>query len=34
LKTVRPYEYKDAATLLADFWSALDAVLREKGIVP
>ena len=33
LKTVRPYEYKDAATLLADFWSAVDAVLREKGIV-
>jgi len=34
LKTVRPYEYKDAATLLADFWSAVDAVLREKGIMP
>jgi uncharacterized protein DUF6516 len=34
LKSVRPYEYKDAATLLADFWSAVDAVLREKGIVP
>jgi len=33
-KTVHPYEYKDAATLLADFWSAVDAVLREKGIVP
>ena len=33
LKTVRPYKYKDAATLLADFWSAVDAVLREKGIV-
>jgi hypothetical protein len=34
LKTAPPYEYKDAATLLADFWSAVDAVLREKGIVP
>src|SRR5580700_1343391 len=34
LKMVRPYEYKDAASLLADFWSAVDAVLREKGIVP
>lgn len=33
-KAVRPYQYKDAATLLADFWSAVDAVLREKGIVP
>jgi hypothetical protein len=34
LETVRPYEYKDAATLLADFWAVVDAVLREKGIVP
>jgi hypothetical protein len=33
-KAVRAYPYKDAATLLADFWSAVDAVLREKGIVP
>jgi hypothetical protein len=33
VKTVRPYEYKDAASLLADFWSAVDAVLRGKGIV-
>jgi len=33
LKTVRPYEYKDAAGLLADFWLAVDAILREKGIV-
>jgi len=33
LKAVRPYAYKDAATLLADFWTAVDAVLREKGIV-
>jgi hypothetical protein len=33
LKTVRPYEYKDAASLLADFWSAVDAVLRGKGIM-
>ena len=33
LKTIRPYEYKDAATLLADFWRLVDAVLREKGIL-
>jgi hypothetical protein len=33
LTAVRPYKYKDPATLLADFWSAVDAVLREKGIV-
>jgi hypothetical protein len=34
LKAARPYQYKDAATLLADFWTAVDAVLREKRIVP
>src|SRR5689334_19332304 len=32
LKTVRPYEYRDAATLLADFWADVDAVLRERGV--
>jgi len=32
LKTVRPYEYRDAAALLADFWAAVDAILRERGI--
>lgn len=34
LKTVRPYDYKDAATLLADFWDQVDSVLREKGVLP
>jgi hypothetical protein len=34
LKTVRAYEYQDAATLLADFWTTVDAVLREKGVIP
>ena len=34
LKAVRPYEYQDAATLLADFWKTVDAVLREKGVIP
>jgi hypothetical protein len=33
MTAVRPYKYKDAATLFADFWSAVDTVLREKGIV-
>ena len=33
LKTVRPYEYKDAATLLADFWTEVEAVLRERGVM-
>ncbi len=34
LKAVRPYDYQDAATLLADFWKTVDAVLREKGVIP
>lgn len=33
LKTVKPYEYSDAATLLGDFWDEVFAVLREKGVV-
>jgi hypothetical protein len=31
-KLVRPYEYRDAATLLADFWIQVDAVLKERGV--
>jgi len=27
LQTTRPYDYRDAATLLADFWTEVDAVL-------
>ncbi len=34
LKVVRRYEYEDAATLIADFWKTVDAVLREKGVIP
>ena len=34
LRTIRSYEYHDAATLLADFWSTVDAVLRERGVIP
>jgi hypothetical protein len=33
LRTIRPYEYQDAATLLADFWQTVDAVLRERGVI-
>jgi hypothetical protein len=33
LRTIRPYEYRDAATLLADFWTTVDAVLRERGVI-
>lgn len=33
LKTVRPYEYRDAAMLLADFWTEAEAVLRERAVM-
>lgn len=33
LKTIRPYDYQDAATLLVDFWTMVDAVLRERGMI-
>ena len=32
-RSVRPYEYRDARTLLADFWNTVDAVLREIGVI-
>ena len=32
LKTVRPYEYRDAATLLDDFWAVVVAVCQEMGV--
>jgi hypothetical protein len=34
LRTVRPYDYADAVTLLADFWAEVDAVLKERGVLP
>ena len=34
LRTIGAYEYRDAATLLADFWTTVDAVLRERGVIP
>lgn len=34
MRTVKPYDYQDAASLLADFWAVVDAVLREKGVIP
>jgi hypothetical protein len=33
LRTVRAYEYSDAAALLGDFWAEVDSVLREKGVL-
>lgn len=34
LMRVRPYDYKDAAALIEDFWKTVDEVLRERGSVP
>ncbi|RIK95175.1 MAG: hypothetical protein DCC73_01990 [Proteobacteria bacterium] len=34
LRTVKPYDYRDAATLLGDFWTMVDAVLRDRGVIP
>jgi hypothetical protein len=34
IRTVRAYEFRDAATLLADFWAEVDAVLKERGVKP
>ena len=34
LRTIGPYDYKDAATLLEDFWTEVDAVLKERGSIP
>jgi hypothetical protein len=34
IRTVKPYEYRDAAALLADFWTEVDAVLKERGVLP
>ena len=34
LRTIRAYDYQDAATLLADFWTEVDEVLKERGSLP
>ncbi len=34
LRTVKPYDYQDAGALLADFWSEVDGVLKERGVTP
>ena len=34
MRTVRPYEYKDAPTLLGDSWTELATVPREVGAIP
>lgn len=32
LKTIKPYDYKDAGTLIEDFWIEVEAVLAERGL--
>ncbi|MFZ5702957.1 MAG: toxin-antitoxin system TumE family protein [Pseudomonadota bacterium] len=32
LRTIRPYEYKDAASLLEDFWNEVETALAERGV--
>ncbi len=34
MKTVKPYAYRDAAALVADFWSEVEAVMKEQGVWP
>lgn len=34
LRTISAYAYRDAAALLGDFWKTVDAVLRERGVIP
>lgn len=31
--TAKRYAWTDAATLLTDFWQAVDAVLKERGVL-
>lgn len=30
--TVKPYDYSDAETLLLDFWTDVERVLKEEGV--
>ena len=32
LRTVSPYDYRDAGTLVAAFWNEVESMLREKGV--
>ena len=32
-QTVRPYQFKDPASLLEDFWAEVDGVLKQKGVI-
>ncbi len=32
LRTIRPYDYSNAAALIEDFWKFVDDVLEERGV--
>jgi hypothetical protein len=32
LRSVRPYDYTDAGTLVAAFWKEVESVMRERGV--
>lgn len=32
LKTIKPYDYQDAGTLIEDFWREVEAILAERGL--
>jgi hypothetical protein len=31
-ETVRPYVYRDADTLIDDFWREVEAILKKAGV--
>ena len=33
LSTIRPYRFRNAAALLADFWAEVDSILTERGVM-
>jgi hypothetical protein len=33
IRTVKPYNHSDAATLPADFWTEVDAALKQRGVI-
>ena len=32
LRRAKPYAYRDAGALVADFWTEVEAVMREQGV--
>lgn len=34
LRSVRPYAYREASALVADFWAEVEALMHERGVWP